>query len=1326
MPNPTDPKLWQTADQALALLSTAVPMLLLPVRLETRWTTTELLVRVYPDVPHTDALERALTADERSAGEALWAVIKAQTGWKPSDGLAGAPQVAADWRALVAAAGPWRAAWILRASSVPFAGRVPVTPFAALLPACWAFVARIDDKPDVRAIGAPIPADLQLMPDFEAADPLAAPGARWLSDFPEAERVGMAIRLPAAPLKPAVASLTVVGVYTAKTDTKEVQTAVERLFDNHRYSRGIGVVTPGTPTNRTDDAAVAATMPDPDDLWIREHTHPGRGPVDLTGGLLSCFDADSDARAARRAMQTALWPVTWGAFFSELRDRDGKPLIGEHLATLAEHFREYVDPDGPLPVLRLGRQPYGVLPVIAIEGKAGTFAGGLANTLKRMRNLWMKAARGVPRLDPAADDGEDGRPPAFLRVVNTHPWPLRYALRKTIDAYTADATWSAIVAELARLTLVVKGSGIPHANQISLQFDSQLRTALDKLSSAKILDDQRAALRDVRTCLDAALQMYRNHLPDSMRGPYESAAKAAIKQVDSLRAAFETYYKRLEDPLLIAGSAAGLTATFPARALTAGRHATNDESRLRWGRPVVAAGRTCMTAIATALRGRGRPDFSAIEPASLLDELLLAAARAVDLPGREGLADAIDALRAQPSATLERLLAGTVSLATTRLDAWLTSLATRRLAELRKDTPRGLLLGAYGHLEGLAPGTRTGEGYVLMPSPAQATTAAILRSAFNVYGGAASSPYTLDLSSRRVELARSLIAAMNAGAPLPQILGQLAERLLLAGGVATARKIDEVRLWSAGAIDRTIDGLKLARSLRGGEDLRPDEQPTPLIEGLRGALAELTDVFDAVADVGVFDATHHVLQRDTARAGAVLEALDRGELAPRPPASLETPRSGAVVRHYLVALLPGGAGTGWGTRSLAARLAPPLERWAAHWLGAPDKILFDLKWRRGDATGGLRRNLAGTLGALDLVRLSAAPAQLTTDPLAELLRRISDVPPDAEDITLDPAPTGLPAGSLALTEAVALGHALRGLLGHARPLIAADLPTAGAEKKPPPFAAAIADWLAEGPGDLRSQATAGLEPAIAGLTSDPTDHPSLAADLRAQLVKASTGDAEALSALGLAWVPALRELMDPLPGAAAATQEQLQSWLAGLARVRPACATLESSLRLVDALRDTPTYGLIATQTPEPAGAWVGHTRPAGAAAEWRSWAVVRPAGLASGPQYGLVVDEWTERLPAGEGVAGLAFHWNAPAARAPQTLLLALSGKPWTLAGLAELVARTVEDARLRLVEQEHLDTFEDLLPAIFLRGPIALSSGNNRTPRAVDPELPRRTEKP
>ncbi len=93
-------------------LDPAVPLLLLPVRIETRYRSagrrgTELLVRIYPEVD-IDEHEPPLTQNEIDAGQAFWNSV-----WAAPEGDAGDPTLLAAWTQLVTRVGRLRAAWVL-------------------------------------------------------------------------------------------------------------------------------------------------------------------------------------------------------------------------------------------------------------------------------------------------------------------------------------------------------------------------------------------------------------------------------------------------------------------------------------------------------------------------------------------------------------------------------------------------------------------------------------------------------------------------------------------------------------------------------------------------------------------------------------------------------------------------------------------------------------------------------------------------------------------------------------------------------------------------------------------------------------------------------------------------------------------------------------------------------------------------------------------------------------------------------------------------------------------------------------------------------------
>jgi hypothetical protein len=92
--------------------------------------------------------------------------------------------------------------------------------------------------------------------------------------------------------------------------------------------------------------------------------------------------------------------------------------------------------------------------------------------------------------------------------------------------------------------------------------------------------------------------------------------------------------------------------------------------------------------------------------------------------------------RTERGRTADRLRT-TLDLFANRIDAWITSLATRRLDTMRERRATGLHIGAFGVVENLLPDSSARPsqaldslGYIHAPSIQQATTASVLRSAF--------------------------------------------------------------------------------------------------------------------------------------------------------------------------------------------------------------------------------------------------------------------------------------------------------------------------------------------------------------------------------------------------------------------------------------------------------------------------------------------------------------------------------------------------------------------------------------------------------------------
>jgi hypothetical protein len=347
---------------------------------------------------------------------------------------------------------------------------------------------------------------------------------------------------------------------------------------------------------------------------------------------------------------------------------------------------------------------------------------------------------------------------------------------------------------------------------------------------------------------------------------------------------------------------------------------------------------------------------------------------------------AVEHLAGRPSAALDRLLTEALDLATHRLDAWLTSLPARRLAECRAAGATGVHLGAWGFVEHLRPSTRPpSTGFVHAPSIGHAATAAVLRSAWLSHGG--QDAFAVDLTSARVRRATELLDGIRRRQPLGALLGYQLERGLHEGhpGQDLDRYIAPLRArfpLVAGQLTPTapgepaegvaarnvVDGLALVRAGFAAASL-------PGVSAAEAAsidaeIARLRDALDAVADLGIAESVHQAVHGRHGGAGAVLDALSKGTQAPPEIEVVRTPRTGVAVQHRILVLLPAAEAPS-DDRPPRAAAEPALDGWVAALLGDPARVRWRVREQDGQGTVSERtRTLADLpLSALDVVSL---------------------------------------------------------------------------------------------------------------------------------------------------------------------------------------------------------------------------------------------------------------------------------------------------------------------------------------------------------------------
>ena len=258
------------------------------------------------------------------------------------------------------------------------------------------------------------------------------------------------------------------------------------------------------------------------------------------------------------------------------------------------------------------------------------------------------------------------------------------------------------------------------------------------------------------------------------------------------------------------------------------------------------------------------------------------------------------AARPDGAARLETLLMETIDLFQHRIDAWSTGLAYRRIVRRRRAGRAALAGGYYGLLGRLRPASATAatDGYIQAPSPAQAASAALLRSAYLRHGAG---PFAIDLSSARLRRAELYLDLLRKGLSLCEALGLAGERQLhedhrddLIFPLRQQLPLRNVNDESSLEI-RLFDGLAFVNA-----DL------TVFASDMRPALAQLQTTLaadlDTLSDLVLAEAVHQRAHGHSGAANAWLQVLS-GQPVPGHPAVVRTIRSGHASSHRVAWLL---------------------------------------------------------------------------------------------------------------------------------------------------------------------------------------------------------------------------------------------------------------------------------------------------------------------------------------------------------------------------------------------------------------------------------------
>ena len=995
LPDPAD---------AIKLLEADQPIAMLPVRIETRFTPSaaggsELLVRIYPDEVHSDAHEPELTDDELAWGEAFAAELAA---------AADAEARKRAWVKLASRFGPRRAAWVAEVTAPLDADGNPVA--AAASPprrgAAWSRAARAGALPDrwvllgyqggtrvlTHWFAEPVAEPLAVGPSPAAQVPDPGDdqlplddGMRWMVEFDSAVKAGMASRVPLTPQQEQQGFSLLMSLGVKSTiDSTAGADRLGVLLAAHRYSDGLELPPSGVPTNNTSEEEAQGR----EDPYFEESFALARGPSRARGGTDGAIladalgldplvlgrvrGADGAAQAAARAMNLALWPATWGYYLDQMM---AEVFSESAIEAGREHYVSLVRGGGTLPALRIGGQPYGVLPVTSLErwvpAEGDPYDARIVSMLRSLREVWRRALPAAPHIGRAVPPDADadliellGMEPVS-RAFHGRPLLGRHYLRnlQTFLGLTEVDEWWTAQEAAARSALVA----------LNVPWDPRLiRAAFSpegRALTGPLVDEPDPPPPGKRRGHDYMKLLTSNALTsDELRSEvyggddyrHRSLLYLLLRHSLLTQYASTTWAILVREGLKVRGDRGEAE-------LVDLPQPTETIWRLLDQPIPLTGGRT----LGQFLDDHGTPGQ---EPA----------ARGL----REWRA-AVRSLQGLQTPDLERAMGETLDAASHRLDAWITSFAQKRLNWLRAQAGDGVQLGGYGWVENVrrsltrgAPVTpppgeagtplyedRGNAGYVHAPSLAHAGAAAVLRSGHLSNGGAADAPFAVDLSSARVRSAIELFDGVREGQPLGALLGYRFERGLhenhpgrfLDKYIPVFRELDPLvarklvpgsEPLEATAAANVVDGLKLLERWKGtgaagipwGSGTLPSATVRPSeYEAIVAELESLDRAVDAMADAATAEGIYQLVQGNPARAGATLDAINRGDVPPPELEVARTPRSGIAVTHRIVTLIdePPAGRAGWpanGRNRPRALAEPRLNAWLERALGDPAKV----------------------------------------------------------------------------------------------------------------------------------------------------------------------------------------------------------------------------------------------------------------------------------------------------------------------------------------------------------------------------------------------------
>lgn len=742
----------------------------------------------------------------------------------------------------------------------------------------WSQAPRVENMPErfvvmgysgttqnFQVIGQPVPSPLYTGPDPSLPDEEKLQkkegklqfdkGMRWMVDFDEAIRIGMGFRIRLTPeqAKRGFDKIVVLGVRMSANPDEGAEILGSLITDHSNSRKGFEMLAQGTVTNNTDnDESGFLSSDDPDQSFdelkkefnfehkdIQYEKSDGQLFAEYLGlhpNIIQKITGSGrfDQRNAW-AMNTALWPATMGYMMESMME----PVFTENdVEATREFFTKYVSGRGVIPAVRIGEQPYGILPISKfdalswfmirrgsedniprITGQATNFSfyiEKLYAVLLKIDKDWNQYLSKISYVGKSGDAHQ-----LLLDIVGLNPDSVEFYRRYAESIESLYNRMLFFIAWFGGNKNIIPGgylsSGVDLLRSFGLTVDEKPEI-LEKFFT-KNQHRMNPFLIDDRPVSET--ELIRNYMPDgepernyiqwlidAVNVSHNELRKQAGFKDDKrptallylmLHHALDLSYVDVSLKLHLQAEIMNTTQVKQAKVDPVFLHIQeqNKTTESKW--QYLYKTEAKITNNQNMQIGEYIPTlFGKMEsPAAYMSYMI----------------GALGYLKDASTGELERLIEEHIDCCSYRLDAWKNGFMRAQIQRMRplnegddgeKIRRRGVYLGAFGYLEDIRPEFKTltpvklseelkkyfddpnqpelvkndkNQGYVLAPSLNHAVTAAVLRNGY-IENASQSNPDTLkvNLSSERVRKALSIIEGIRGGQSLGALLGYHLEK----------------------------------------------------------------------------------------------------------------------------------------------------------------------------------------------------------------------------------------------------------------------------------------------------------------------------------------------------------------------------------------------------------------------------------------------------------------------------------------------------------------------------------------------------------------------